>query len=134
MRINLKENHASKLRRALLGNALFSGFSGALIVLAEPLVLGWLGLQKISIWPIGAGLLIFSAYLFWMSQSTKLPGVLVKGVILGDWVWIAGTAVLLLLKAQLFSGFGVFLLLDIALVVAIFAILQARGLKTACVS
>ncbi len=134
MRINLKENHASKLRRALLGNAIFSGFSGTLIVLAEPLVLGWLGLQKISIWPIGAGLLIFSAYLFWMSQSTKLPGVLVKGVILGDWVWIAGTAVLLLLKAQLFSGFGVFLLLDIALVVAIFAILQARGLKTACVS
>jgi hypothetical protein len=134
MRINLKENHASKLRRALLGNAIFSGFSGTLIVLAEPLVLGWLGLQKISIWPIGAGLLIFSAYLFWMSQSTKLPGALVKGVILGDWVWIAGTAVLLLLKAQLFSGFGVFLLLDIALVVAIFAILQARGLKTACVS
>ena len=134
MRINLKENHASKLRRALLGNALFSGFSGALIVLAEPLVLGWLGLQEISIWPIGAGLLIFSAYLFLMSQSTKLPGALVKGVILGDWVWIAGTAVLLLLKAQLFSGFGVFLLLDIALVVAIFAILQARGLKSACVS
>ena len=35
MRINLKENHASKLRRALLGNALFSGFSGTLIVLAK---------------------------------------------------------------------------------------------------
>ena len=134
MRINLKENHASKLRRALLGNAIFSGFSGTLIVLAEPLVLGWLGLQKISIWPIGAGLLIFSAYLFWMSQSTKLPGALVKGVILGDWAWIAGTLVLLLLKAQLFSGFGVFLLLDIALVVAIFAILQERGLKTTYVS
>ena len=129
MRINLKEKHASKLRRALLGNALFSGFSGILIVLAEPLVLGWLGLREISIWPIGAGLLIFSAYLFWMSQSTKLPGALVKGVILGDWAWIAGTVVLLLLKAQLFSGFGVFLLLDIALVVATFAILQARGLK-----
>jgi predicted ABC-type exoprotein transport system permease subunit len=134
MRINLKEKHASKLRRALLGNALFSGFSGILIVLAEPLVLGWLGLQEISIWPIGAGLLIFSAYLFWMSQSTKLPGALVMGVILGDWAWIAGTVVLLLLKAQLFSGFGVFLLLDIALVVAIFAILQARGLKTVSAS
>ena len=130
MRINLKENHANKLRRALLGNAIFSGFSGATIVLAEPLVLGWLGLREISIWPIGAGLLIFSAYLFWMSQSTKLPGELVTGVILGDWAWIAGTVVLLLLKAQLFSGFGIFLLLDIALVVAIFAILQARGLKT----
>jgi hypothetical protein len=130
MRINLKENHANKLRRALLGNAIFSGFSGATIVLAEPLVLGWLGLQELSIWPIGAGLLIFSAYLFWMSQSSKLPGALVKGVILGDWAWIAGTVVLLLLKAQLFSGFGIFLLLDIALVVAIFAILQARGLKT----
>ena len=134
MYINLKENRANRLRRALLGNSIFSAVSGALIVLAEPLVLGWLGLQEIYIWPIGAGLLFFSAYLFWMSQSTKLPGTLVKGVILGDWVWIVGTCFLLLLKAKLFSGFGVFLLLDIAIVVAIFAILQARGLKTVSAS
>jgi hypothetical protein len=134
MRINLRENQAIKLRGAILGNALFSGLSGALIVLAEPLVLGWLGLQEMSIWPFGAGLLLFSAYLFWMGQSTKLPGALVKGVILGDWAWVAGTAVVLLLKAKLFSGFGVFLLLDIAIVVAIFAILQARGLKTVSAS
>ena len=134
MYINLKENRANRLRRALLGNSIFSAVSGALIVLAEPLVLGWLGLQEISIWPIGAGLLFFSAYLFWMSQSTKLPGALVKGVILGDWAWIVGTCFLLLLKAKLFSGLGVFLLLDIAFVVAIFAILQARGLKTVSAS
>ena len=129
MHINLRENHANKLRRAILGNAIFSGLSGALIILAEPLVVAWLGVPEISIWPVGAGLLLFSAYLFWMGQSTKLPGALVKGVILGDWAWVAGTAVLLLLKAKLFSGFGVFLLLDIAIVVAIFAILQAQGLK-----
>ena len=54
-----------------------------------------------------------------------------QGVILGDWAWVAGTGALLLLKASLFSGFGLFLLLDVAALVAVFAMLQSRGLRLA---
>jgi hypothetical protein len=132
MYLNIKDSSATALRVALLANAVFSTLSGLLILFAEPRVLGWLGLQSLSIWPIGAGLLLFAAYLFWMSRSSRIPPDQVKSVILGDWAWVAGTAVLLLIKAGLFSGFGIFLLVDVAAIVALFAYLQGRGLKIAC--
>jgi hypothetical protein len=129
MYINLKSNSAKNLQRALLANALFSGFCGGLILLAESTVLGWLGIEGLGIWPIGALLLLFSAYLFWMIRQRRLPRILVSGIIGGDWVWVLGSAVLLVLNAGLFSTTGVVLILDVAVVVAIFAVLQQRSLK-----
>jgi len=131
MYLNLTNSSASKLRNAILANAVFSGISGLLILLAEQKVLGWLGLEGIGIWPVGAMLIGFSLYLLWMSKSSRVPGVLVQGVIYGDWAWVGATALLVYLKANLFSGFGVFLLLDVAMIVAFFAIMQTRGLHYA---
>ncbi len=131
MYLNLKDSSAAKLKKAIQANAIFSAVSGLLIVLAEPLVLGWLGLEDVGIWPVGAMLIGFSGYLFWMSRNSRVPGALVQGVIFGDWAWVAGTALLVFLKASLFSGFGLFLLLDVAAIVAVFAILQTRGLRHA---
>ena len=131
MYLNLKDISAAKLRKAIQANAVFSVVSGLLIVLAEPLVLGWLGLEDVGIWPVGAMLIGFSGYLFWMSRNTRVPGALVQGVIFGDWAWVGGTALLVYLKASLFSGFGLFLLLDVAVIVSILAIMQTRGLRHA---
>ena len=131
MYLNLKDRSAAKLRKALQANAVFSVVSGLLIVVAEPLVLGWLGLEDVGIWPVGAMLIGFSGYLFWMSRNSRVPGALVQGVIFGDWAWVGGTALLVYLKASLFSGFGLFLLLDVALIVSILAIMQTRGLRHA---
>ena len=131
MYLNLKDSSAVKLRKAIQANAIFSAGSGLLIVVAESLVLGWLGLEGISIWPVGVMLLAFSVYLFYLSRSNRVPGASVQGIILGDWAWVGGTALLVYLKASLFSGFGLFLLLDVAVIVAIFAIMQTRGLRYA---
>ena len=131
MYLNLKDRSAAKLRKAIQANAVFSAVSGLLIVVAEPLVLGWLGLEDDGIWPVGAMLIGFSGYLFWMSRSSRVPGALVQGVIFGDWAWVGGTALLVYLKASLFSGFGLFLLLDVAVIVSILAIMQTRGLRHA---
>jgi hypothetical protein len=131
MYLNLKDRSAAKLRKALQANAVFSVVSGLLIVVAEPLVLGWLGLEDVGIWPVGAMLIGFSGYLFWMSRNSRVPGALVQGVIFGDWAWVGGTALLVYLKARLFSGFGLFLLLDVAVIVSILAIMQTRGLRHA---
>ncbi len=131
MYLNLKDRSAAKLRKALQANAVFSVVSGLLIVVAEPLVLGWLGLEDVGIWPVGAMLIGFSGYLFWMSRNSRVPGALVQGVIFGDWAWVGGTALLVYLKASLFSGFGLFLLLDVAVIVSILAIMQTRGLRHA---
>ena len=114
MSLNFKDSHSRSLRRALL---------------EEALLLQWLGISGISLWPLGAGLTALAGYLFWMSRSTRMPEALVKGVIWGDWAWVAGTAALLAFKADRFSGLGIILLLDVALVVAVFAVLQARGLR-----
>ncbi len=131
MYLNLKDKSAAKLRKAIQANVVFSVVSGLMIVLAEPLVLGWLGLEDVGIWPVGAMLIGFSGYLFWMSRNSRVPGALVQGVIFGDWAWVGGTALLVYLKASLFSGFGLFLLLDIAAIVSILAIMQTRGLRHA---
>lgn len=131
MYLNLKDKSAAKLRKAIQANVVFSVVSGLMIVLAEPLVLGWLGLEDVGIWPVGAMLIGFSGYLFWMSRNSRVPGALVQGVIFGDWAWVGGTALLVYLKASLFSGFGLFLLLDVAVIVSILAIMQTRGLRHA---
>ena len=131
MYLNLKDSSAAKLRKAIQANAIFSAAGGLLIVIAEPLGLDWLGLEGIAIWPVGAMLLAFSVYLFYLSRNSRVPGTLVQGVIFGDWAWVGGTALLVYLKANLFSGFGVFLLLDVAAIVAVFAIMQTRGLRYA---
>ncbi len=131
MYLNLKDRSAAKLRKAIQANAVFSVVSGLLIVVVEPLVLGWLGLEDLGIWPVGAMLIGFSGYLFWMSRNSRVPGALVQGVIFSDWAWVGGTALLVYLKASLFSGFGLFLLLDVAVIVSILAIMQTRGLRHA---
>lgn len=131
MHINMKSESSRFLRRALLANAAFSAISGGLMALAEPAVLSWLGLEAVSIRPIGFFLLAFSAYLLWMACYRRVPQDLLKGVILGDWAWVAGSALLLLLRPGLFSWTGMFLVIDIAIVVSVFALLQGKGLKRA---
>lgn len=129
MTLDLTEYSSRSLRRALLGNALFSAISGSLILIAQPLVLSWLGLTGADIRPIGAFLLLFAAYLAWMSRQRRLPRVLVAGVIAGDWTWVLGSVALVVLKPALFSTMGLLLILDVAAVVLAFALWQSRGLK-----
>ncbi len=129
MKIDMRQSPGSFLRKAVLANAIFSALSGLLIVLFEPTVLRWLGVDPIGIWPIGAMLLGFSLYLLWLAYGRNVPVSLVKGVIFGDWAWVAGSALLVLAKAATFSGFGIFLILDTALIVMVLALLQSRGLR-----
>ena len=129
--LDLKSETARSLRNALRANAVFSGLSGLVIVFLHGQVLGWLGLAEINIIVLGAGLVLFSAYLFWMSSREQLDKSMVTGVIGGDWLWVVASAVLLVFKWQMFSTLGVFLVTDVALLVMVFAIWQQRGLKAA---
>lgn len=126
--LNLHHETARSLRNALRANAIFSGVSGLLIVLFHNQVLQWLGLGEVNLLAVGAGLVLFSVYLFWMSNRQNLPRSLVSGVIAGDWAWVLGSVVLLVFKAGIFSSLGVFLIAEVALVVMVFAIWQQRGL------
>jgi len=129
--LNLKSETARSLRNALRANAVFSGLSGLLIVILHSQVLLWLGLVEINIMVLGVGLVLFSAYLFWMGSREQLDKSMVTGVIGGDWLWVVASAVLLVFKGEMFSTLGVFLVTDVALLVMVFAIWQQRGLKAA---
>ncbi len=131
MHINMKSITSQKLRRALLANAIFSGISGSLMVFAEPAVLSWLGLSTISIRPIGIFLLVFSLYLIWMANHGRVPKSSISGVIAGDWAWVLGSIILLVLKGSMFSWLGILLVTDVAVVITVFAILQGLGLRQA---
>jgi hypothetical protein len=131
MNIDIKNNSSPALRRAIMANALFSGLSGLLIVAFEPAVLSWLGLGSVSISAVGVMLIGFALYLAWMANSRRVPVATIRAVIFSDWAWVAASIVLVGLKAAIFSGFGIFLILDIAVVVMVFALLQGRALKQA---
>jgi len=126
--LNLQCEAARSLNHALRANAIFSAVSGLIIVFLHATVLQWLGISGISIMALGAGLVLFSAYLFWMSGREQLQKSLVIGVIAGDWAWVMGSVLLIAFKADGFSTFGLFLLTDVALLVMIFAIWQQRAL------
>jgi hypothetical protein len=127
--LNLQSESARTLRNALRANAVFSAISGLIIVFAHAQVLQWLGLSDISIVALGIGLMVFSAYLFWMSSRQALQRELVTGVIAGDWAWVAASVALLVFKGGMFSTLGLFLVIDVAVVVMVFAIMQQRGLS-----
>lgn len=129
MMLDLTKESARALRYALLGNAAFSSLCALLILFAHESVLGWLGLQAVSLKSLGYLLLLFAALLIWMSRSKQLPSHLVSGVVASDWAWVFGSVVLLLLKYSAFSTFGLFLVLDVAAVIMVLAILQRQGLK-----
>jgi hypothetical protein len=131
MHINFRSMPAQTLRRALLANAIFSVICGSLMVFAEGSVSSWLGFNGSGILPIGAFLLVFAVYLVWMANQSSVPTHLVSGVIAGDWAWVLGSVLLLLLRSELFSWTGKLLIIDTAVVVAVFAILQRRGLSLA---
>ena len=131
MNINIKNGDTSALRTAITGNAIFSALSGLIIVAFEPAVLSWLGLQQVAIYPVGLMLIGFALYLTWMANCSRVPVMLVQGVIAGDWIWVIVSVFLIVFKATAFSGFGVFLILDIAVVVMTFALLQGRALRQA---
>ena len=126
--LNLQHKSARGLKNALRANAIFSVLSGLFIVFGHDLVLQWLGLSDINIMVIGVGLVFFAVYLIWMAVQKGIPRSMVSGVIAGDWAWVVGSVVLVVLKSGIFSTFGLFLVLDAALVVMIFAIWQQRGL------
>ena len=117
------------LRRALLGNALFSGMSGAVFLMFSGGLAAWLGLPAVwPLWAVGVGLALFAADL--LHQATRRRLSLFRAV-LGcgsDLAWVIASAALLLGWPHLLSGGGQAAVVAVAMVVATFAGLQSQGI------
>ena len=86
-------NASTFLRKALRGNAVFSGISGATFLIASGLVAVMLDaydhIGKIHL--VGANLLAFSAFLFYLASRGSIAKPIVLAVIAADALWVGGS-------------------------------------------
>ena len=116
------------LRRALLGNALFSTLSGMTILLAQKWVLRILGLSnRVSLLVLGIGLIIFAATLVANALRQKVKTSDAWIAVSMDMAWVVGSYVLIFVVP--FSRGGKWLIGVVAELVFLFAILQILGIR-----
>ncbi len=117
------------LRASLGANAVFSGISGLILAAGHPYLSAWMGFQ----WPlvlmaVGLMLILFAADIIYLLHQPVLKRWSAAGIIGGDLLWVAASGVLLLGYPHLFNATGQAAVLGVALLVLLFAELQAFGL------
>jgi len=122
------EDRTCMLRKALMGNALFSTVSGLIILFAQKWVLGILGLaNSISLAILGVALIVFAATLVINARKQKIKSSDAWTPVLLDLAWVAGSGALILFVP--FSAEGKWVVAGVAEVVFLFAVLQFVGLR-----
>lgn len=121
---------ARVLALALLGNALFSGASGALALAAAPAVAESLGtVPPVLVRLVGGGLLAFAVVAAWQSRSPRPAWV--RAIVIADLAWVGGSIGAVAVGGAWLSPDGARLVLLLAAVVAAFVALQTVGLRRA---
>jgi hypothetical protein len=122
------EDRTCMLRKALLGNALFSTISGLIILFANKWVLGLLGFaNSISLVILGAALIGYAAMLVINARKQKIKTSDAWMAVLMDLAWVVGSYVLVF--SLRFRAMGKWIIAGVAEVVLLFAILQFLGLR-----
>jgi hypothetical protein len=116
------------LRKALIGNALFSTLSGLTILFAQGWVLRILGLSKdVSLPILGLGLLVFAATLVINARRQQVKTSDAWMAVLMDVAWVLGSYVLIFIIP--FSTEGKWVVGLVAELVLGFAVLQIVGIR-----
>lgn len=124
----MTDNHP--LLRALRLNALFSAFSSASLFLAAGWIAGQLGLPgPLPVYLTGGMLMLFSLHLFNIVRTRRVRDAEIIGIIAGDLLWVAASAVMVALYYSKMTAAGLLLVDVVAIAVAVFAVLQIRGLR-----
>ncbi len=98
--------------------------------LLSGMVAEWLGIEPTwVIIAVGVGLLGFAASVYYTATRESLEEKQVKFIIVQDWLWVVGSAIILLLNPFGFSASGLWITGVVALIVAVFAIGQQRYLN-----
>ncbi len=121
---------AQLVHRALRANAIFSGMSGALLVLAGSAIAPLVGLESAGlIAAIGTGLLVYGGVLFYVARQSVPARRDVLTFIALDVAWVLGSVLLLLLAWRQLPTTGRWLIAVLAVVVEGFATLQLLSLR-----
>ena len=129
MKLPTQMAEAKLLRRALLGNAVFSAICGVVIVIFDARLVGLMTNLQQHLWPLGLMLLAFAASLLWFSTRPAISSVWVASVIVADLAWVVGTVALFLGGHALLTAAGLWILAVVGVFVFGFAELQWLGLR-----
>ena len=116
------------LRRALLLNAVFSLTNGLTLMVAGALLFQLFGIPKILPPAVaGAMLVLFGIVVAWSATRVTPPDGLVWTIIVLDFGWVGGTALVLLFLGL--SPIGTASVVAVAAVVLFFGVAQTIGLR-----
>ncbi len=119
------------LRRVLVCNAAFSLISGLCFLVFAERVVDLLGIaEPWMIRCIGAGLGVFALEVLMQSLRKQLSRHRIAFICLQDFLWVLGSLVLMFAFRRQIFGSGHLTIAIVAIVVAVFAWLQFRGLKS----
>ncbi len=118
------------LRRALGANVLFSTTCATISLAFATPIAQWMGIPDPRIlWALGIGLLLFAASIVYLLRQPQLKANAVRSIILQDWLWVIGSALLVATQAFGLSQEGYWLVVLIALEVMALALFQQYFLK-----
>lgn len=123
------KNPEKNLRFALKINAAFSLTSGlTLIIFTESIALLMDVAHSLVLLFVGVGLIAFAGSVFYNATKRDISAQQVKFIIVQDWAWIAGSAVLLVFNPFEISFAGNIAIGVVAVVVMAFAVAQSKAL------
>lgn len=118
------------LQSVLYANVTFSAACAVtMLVATDPLVRNVMMVPPLVFQLLGVGLLGFALFVFMVARQKPLSRNLVMSIFVADLGWVLATPILLLAMAERIPASGNIFIVEIALVVAVLAVLEWRGLK-----
>ena len=118
------------LRRALWANVFFSTTCALISLFFFRSIATWMNIGSAYIMlGIGIGLLFFAASIVHLLRKKEMAISQVKAIIIQDWLWVIGSAVILLSQGFGLSNGAYWLIGGIALIVMDLALVQGYFLR-----
>ncbi len=128
MTLSIEKKTDHVLRTAMRGNAIFSTGSGLFLAAAATMVAGLIGVEPPAVlrW-LGVILIIYGLDLFWITSRPEVGRHWGLAAVALDVLWVAGSAVLVLTDLVPLTTAGIWAVIIVADIVALFAIWQGYG-------
>ena len=118
------------LRRGLIGNAIFSAISGAVMIVGSGQVSDFTGLTPGWVpAAIGAGVLLWALDVGWIARRDEIKPSQAWFVIGGDLLWVVTSFAIILAGVPELTAAGKWTVGILAEIVGVFAVVQYLGLR-----
>jgi hypothetical protein len=122
-------NPSQLLRRAILGDAIFSGASAVLLTFGAGVLAPWLELPEALLRETGLFLIVYAILVGWLGTRHIMPKALVAIVIAGNTAWTLASIALLFSGAVTPNLLGEVFVAAQAIATGVLAELQYIGLR-----